>query len=242
MYILAFETTGENASVACIDEEGRIICEKSGGVRSHLQSLMPMTRSLMQKNGIGVGDISCVAASCGPGSFTGIRIGVASARAFAQAAEIPCIPVPTLQAFVYNVPEHTGLFCPILDARRGQVYGGAFFWDEKKADIGTAVEGGAYTIGEYLESLRQTASELRICDIMFFGDGIGKYRSEIIDRDAGLSAVFADDERRLQKASSAAMLALKLYREGKQVHYNEFTPMYMRKAEAERKLEAIDNG
>jgi len=213
MYILAFETTGKNASVACIDEEGELICENSDGTYNHLQSLIPMTSSLLKKSGIAVRDISCVAASAGPGSFTGIRIGVTTARAFAQAAGIPCIAVPTLQTFVYNVEDYQGLVCPMLDARREQIYGGAYIWAEDKTDIKTVIPGGAYGADEYLELL----PELGVCDIMFFGDG-------------------------MQKASSVAKMALKLWNEGKQISYGGFTPMYMRKAEAERKLEAAQNG
>ena len=160
MYILAFETTGKNASVACIDlDKGGIVTEESEVVRNHLQSLMPMTLSLMKKNGINTGDIACLAASGGPGSFTGIRIGVATARAFSQAAGIPCICVPTLKAFVYNAPDFRGLCCPIFDARRGQVYAGAYFLEEA-GDIREAVAGGAYTLEEYHELLNSKAIEL----------------------------------------------------------------------------------
>jgi len=241
MYILAFETTGEKASVACIDEKGGLICESSDGPRNHLQSLMPMTQSLLKKNGITSGDISCVAASCGPGSFTGIRIGVTTARAFAQAAGIPCIAVPTLPAFIYNIEEYNGLVCPILDARRDQVYGGAYIWNKNKTDIVTAVAGGAYGIKEYLELLSLKVSEIENCDIMFFGDGLKKYQNDIQIWGKGMPVGFAEGGNRLQKAPSAAKLALKLWNEGKRLNFNEFMPLYMRKAEAERKLEANNN-
>ena len=243
-YILAFETTGENASVACIDEEGNAALKKTDGLQSHLQSLMPMTESLMEENGIEVSDIICVAASAGPGSFTGVRIGVATARSFAQAAGIKCISVPTLPAFAYNIDakEYGGLICPVLDARREQVYGGAFFFD---GDIVEAVAGGAYSLVEYLELLGMKAADLKIPNIMFFGDGAEKYRDEInIWRDANsagelqLNAEFAEGGVGKQTAVSVAKLALKLYNEGKQVDFNAFTPVYMRKAEAERMLEA----
>ena len=209
MYILAFETTGENASVACIDEQGNITMESSEGVFKHLQSLMPMTKLLLEKNGISVSDISCVAASSGPGSFTGIRIGVSTARAFAQGAGIKCLSVPTLPTFAYNTQDYKGIACPFFDARRGQVYAGAYYLD-KNEDIIEVVRGGVYTESEYMELLKTGAAEHGISDMTFLKD---------------------------QKASSVAKLALKLFKTGKEIGYNEFMPVYMRKAEAERKLE-----
>jgi len=214
MYILAFETTGENASVACIDEKGNIVMESSGETFKHLQRLMPMTKSLLDNNGIAIKDISCVAASAGPGSFTGIRIGAVTAKAFAHAAGIPCLAVPTLPSFVYNIPDYRGLSCPVFDAKRGQIYGGAYYLDNN-ADIVEVIQGDAYDMEEYTGLLMKKAAELEMRDMMFFKD---------------------------QKASSTAKLALKLYRAGKQIHYNEFMPLYMRKAEAERKLIAGKNG
>ena len=211
MYILAFETTGKNASVACIDDKGSIVCESGDGVYNHLQSLMPMTQTLMTKNGIALKDIRCVAASVGPGSFTGIRIGVSTARAFAQAAGVPCISVPTLQTFVYNIPDYRGVCCPVFDARRGQIYGGAYSLGAE-GEIQEVVTGGAYIRDDFLEILNRKTS-----DIKYFGDGA-------------------------QSASSVAKLALELYKKGKQIDYQELIPQYMRKPEAERKLEAEKNG
>ena len=260
MYILAFETTGAQASVACIDEKGNLFAQSSEGVLNHLQNLMPMTESLLKENGIAMSDISCVAASTGPGSFTGIRIGVSSARAVAQAMNIPCISVPTLPSFSYNIENYKGLVCPILDARRNQVYGGAFYvsndsvksnlnggsgepnLNKNIGDIHEAVPGGAYDVGEYLQFLRAGIAEQGVSDILFFGDGIKVYQDKVekwqsssLNDDIRLQ--FAPKDKRGQKASSVAKLALKLYNEGKQVNYENLMPVYMRKAEAERKFE-----
>ncbi|MCL1809103.1 MAG: tRNA (adenosine(37)-N6)-threonylcarbamoyltransferase complex dimerization subunit type 1 TsaB [Clostridiales bacterium] len=242
MHILTFETTGARASVACIDENGNVFDEESEIAMSHLQSLMPMTESLLKKNGLAAEGISCVAASVGPGSFTGIRIGVSTARAFAQAMGIPCVSVPTLKSFLYNAGGCKGLVCPMLDARRNQVYGGAFAWDSN-GGILEVVEGGAYGAGEYLLLLRQGMAGRGISDAVFFGDGADACRGEITDwqrslLDDGARVAVAPESARFQKASSVAKLALKLCREGRQSSYGELMPMYMRKAEAERKLEA----
>jgi len=243
MVLLAFETTGEHASVACIDEKGNLVEQSSKGVLNHLQNVMPMTESLLKENRIMLSDLSCVAASTGPGSFTGIRIGVSSARAVAQAMNIPCLSVPTLPSFAYNIENYKGLVCPILDARRNQVYGGAFFFHEGTNEIREAVSGGAYELHEYLKLLEDAITGSQASDVLFFGDGIKGYGDEVRKwRESSLGGdvrlEFAPDDKRGQKASSAARLALKLYNEGKQVDHKNLMPVYMRKAEAERKLEA----
>ena len=212
MIILAFETTGSKASVAIIDGAGSVTEKRSAGVLNHLQSLIPMTEELFGESGITAKDITCVAVSAGPGSFTGVRIGVATARAFAQAMDIPCVAVPTLQSFLYNMENYRGWACPVLDARRGEVYSGAFSLDEEGV-IHEHIPGSACVLSGYLEALREKAEEAGAGDITFFEDG-------------------------MQRASSVARLGSKLYREGKAVSYKELTPQYMRKAEAERKLEA----
>ena len=242
MIILVFETTGAYASAACIDERGDIMEEVSAGALSHLESLMPMTEALLSKKGITAKDVSCVAVSAGPGSFTGIRIGVSTARAFAQAMAIPCVAVPTLHTFLYNIRGFSGIACPILDARRDQVYGGAFSLT-KSSGIEEYVFGGAYGIDEYLELLLKSFPEAGVKDLMFFGDGINKYRPEIEEWQrsslkSDIRLEFAGAGGMFQKASSAAILALKLYNEGRIISYPELEPVYMRKAEAERKLEA----
>jgi len=209
MHILAFETTGKNASVAVIGEDGGLALEKSEGEMNHLQSLIPMTELLMKNAGLTLKDITYIAVSAGPGSFTGIRIGVSTARALSQAMNIQCISVPSLPAFIYNMGEHTGMACPVLDARRGQVYAGAFYWEGH--EIQEAVSGGAYIYDEYMELVKKSSDKTGVRELRFFGDGD-------------------------QTASSIARLALELYRRGNLTGYGDLKPIYMRKAEAERKL------
>ena len=257
MKILVFETTGKHASVACIDETGNIIFKKSENVFSHLQSLMPLTELLMSECQLTIDDISCIATSAGPGSFTGIRIGVSTARALAQVKNIPCISVPTLESFVYNIASYKGLVCPILDARQNQVYAGAFClkslmpgdlsFVKKEAYDGSVylqevVPGGAYDINEYLMKLNSEVIGLGFSEIMFFGDGLEVYKAQIekwqcSSLTGDIRTSYAPEDKNEQTASSVAKLALKLYNEGKQINYIELKPVYMRKAEAERRLE-----
>ncbi|MFQ7473488.1 MAG: tRNA (adenosine(37)-N6)-threonylcarbamoyltransferase complex dimerization subunit type 1 TsaB, partial [Anaerovoracaceae bacterium] len=136
MYILGIETTGAFASVA-LTKDGRVIGHVRGNDRfSHLQNLMPQVESVIKENKLSIGDISALAVSCGPGSFTGIRIGVSSARALSQILDIPCASVSSLEALAMRVCESDNLndivdkkvlVCPILDARRSQVYGAGYY-------------------------------------------------------------------------------------------------------------------
>jgi len=264
MKILVFETTGKHASVACIDETGNIVHRKSENVLNHLQSLMPMTERLMSECQLTMGDISCIAVSAGPGSFTGIRIGVATARALAQVKDIPCIAVPTLESFVYNLEGYRGVVCPIFDARQSQVYAGAFYlkslmpvgisFAKKEASGGIfklqddalylqeVVPTGAYDIDEFLRRLHSEIVDSGFSEIMFLGDGLEVYKAQIESWQhqsltGDIRTLYAPDDKNEQTASSVARLALRLYNEGKQISYKELKPVYMRKAEAERKLE-----
>ena len=224
MYILALETTGAHASVAIINEEGKIAEKSSDSVLNHLQHLMPMTKELLDEEGLAIGDMTAIAASQGPGSFTGIRIGVSSARALAQVTGIETVAVPTLKAFAYNAPEFEGLICPVFDARRSQVFAAAYKWTDGK--IEEIVPGAAYALDEFLE---KTAAEG--LPRMFFGDGVKAYADRFAEDE------IAPEEIRLQMASSVAKLAKDMYEDGQAVHYENLKPDYMRKAEAERKLE-----
>ncbi|MDD3168500.1 MAG: tRNA (adenosine(37)-N6)-threonylcarbamoyltransferase complex dimerization subunit type 1 TsaB [Eubacteriales bacterium] len=239
MNILAIETTGAEASVAVIDDKGEVFMEGSDQKLNHLQNLMPMVHTLLTKRGMTIDDLEYIAVSEGPGSFTGIRIGVSSARALAQAMDLETISVPTLKSFLYNVPEYKGVICPIFDARRSQVYGGAYRWigDGEFTEV---VPGAAYDLHELLELLEAAVQPKQ--EITFFGDGILPYREQIIEwqrssLNDNIRVRFAEDGVKLQKASSVARLALEIYRAGAVKSLYDLKPVYMRKAEAERKLE-----
>ncbi len=294
MHILAIETTGAHASVSLIDEYGKVAELSSGGTLNHLQQLIPMVESLLERENVKKSELTAVAASQGPGSFTGIRIGVSTARALSQALEIPAIPVPTLKAFAYNAEACSGIICPVFDARRSQVYAGAYMWHG--GEILELVRGGAYDLAEYLTELARAVKWLisgglspcglaacavpeRIPELTFYGDGVPVYGDKIKEWQASspicdaekasesggrteadlkclaeslrgsggtgcaggvlgsLRIKFAEGEMALQRASSVAKLALDIYKAGGQVEYESLLPEYMRKSEAERKLE-----
>ena len=242
MFILSIETTGPHCSAALIDEKGGITMEKSEERLNHLQVLTPIIDKLMKEKGITKDDICAVAASRGPGSFTGIRIGVSTARALSQVWGIPCIPVPTLYAFGYSrkdeMKEDSGLVvCPVFDARRNQIYGAALMASDD--EVREEVVSGPYMLPEFLGLLEDTVLKERKKEDLtfkFLGDGVEKYEDQILSwaEEKGIKVL---PEKVYQYADSVAQVALEMYKKGETVGFNSFEPEYMRKAEAQRKLE-----
>ena len=228
MYILAIETTGPQASAAIINEKGEVREEISERTLSHLQNLVPMVDSVLTKSDLTIKDVDYIAVSQGPGSFTGIRIGVSTGRALAQGANKPLLGIPTLKAFAYNLEGCTDLICPIFDARRDQVYGGIYHWEGE--DLVQDLEDGAYDVPEFTvkaKELCETAGKA----LRLFGDGTKKY-GHLFE-----NANIAPDEVLLQRASSVAKLALASLKDNAACSYNDLKPVYLRQAEAQRKLE-----
>lgn len=230
MYILAIETTGAFASVALMKDD-KIIGHISGNDRfSHLQNLMPQVETVIKENGLSIGDIELIAVSNGPGSFTGIRIGVSTARALSQVLGIPCVAVPSLDALALRGADFAKddvLVCPMLDARRSQVYAGGYFI--KEGFPVEEIEAGPYMLDEFL------AKAVEYPRILVLGDAIDKYAEKMAEiRPEGTET--ASEDIRYQEASCVAMLGAKIYEEKGGLSYNQLQPEYMRIAEAERKL------
>lgn len=230
MYVLGIETTGAFASAALIDDD-RVLGYVKGTDRfSHLQNLMPQIESILRECGVALKDIDVIAVSCGPGSFTGIRIGVSSARALSQVLGTPCVTVSSLEALVMNAVGKAGenvLVCPMLDARRSQVYAGGYFlengWPVEK------IKAGPYMLDEFLQKAQEYDS------ILLMGDATDTYAEKMAEiRPEGAETVAADIK--YQDAVAVARLGAKIYAEKGGLAYNQVEPDYMRIAEAERKL------
>ena len=234
MYILAIETTGAYASAALLrggeGMEPAVLDVIHGNDRfSHLQNLPPQLAELLEKNALSISDIGAVAVSRGPGSFTGIRIGVATARALSQALGIPCIGVSSLEALAMRAGTQAEpvLICPILDARRSQVYGGGF--TIRQGVPVCEVPEGSYLIDEFLDLIGDRQQ------VLFLGDGIDTCGEKIRER-RGDRDLFADRESRYQDAGTVAARGWQLWQEGKVQDHLTLQPEYLRMAEAERKL------
>ena len=240
MYILAIETTGPYGSAAIIDEKGQVKgYADSRHTLSHLKDLIPMVGEVCSQAGIAKSEINIVAPSVGPGSFTGIRIGVSTARALAQAMNIKCIAVPTLDAFVFKTEvqrakaEDEIVACSIINARRGQVYGMAEAY----------MQAGPYMLTDVLEDIREKIIPAGK-KVLFLGDGVDAYAAKIEEALAeyGEAFIYAGEDYRYQDAASVGQWALAEIEarglENCALSVEQLLPEYMRKAEAEQKLEA----
>lgn len=248
--ILAIETTGPLASVALSGVQGPVEGQErlEEGVLelvnqthySHLEEIAPMVKEILQTAGMQPEELDAIAVSRGPGSFTGIRIGMATAKAFAQVWNKPIVCVPTLASFAFLDADPQAiegfpagrdpLICPLFDARRSQVYAGVYRPGCKDAVLAD----GAYDVPDYLEKLGALLGDANAA--VFFGNGCDAYRETL--ENSGLPHVFAPQHVKFQLAHADLKLALELYKEGKQTDCYNAQPEYLRLAEAERKLKA----
>ncbi len=230
MNILAIETTGALASAAIIDNDECVHEVVSEMGMTHLRNLIPLVDEVLSDCDMKLSDIDGIAVSRGPGSFTGIRIGVTTAKALAQVLGVKVAEVPTLEALAMNFWNFDWIICPILDARRNQVYSAAYKFDgENQHEI---YPEGAYQLEEVIEKLRGKGP------VIFSGDGVSNesIRAQIEDA-LGKDAFFASPLKRVQTAEMVAVLGLEIHKAGKAVSYFEAQPEYLRKSEAERNLE-----
>ena len=153
MYILSIETTGRYGSAALIDSCGRISSKNSHEEMNHLKDIMLLADECLKAEGIGTNSIDAVAASIGPGSFTGIRIGVSTARGIAEMLNIPCISISSLEGMAALADTHVGeevrFFATIINARRGQLYGALF--ERNGTSYNAVLSERQYMIDEFLE-------------------------------------------------------------------------------------------
>lgn len=224
MKILAVETTGPYCSVAVLDDDNNLTEVNGREVMGHLKNLTPMIQEGLAQSGLKLDDMDFIAVSEGPGSFTGIRIGVSTARALGQALGKKIMPVPTLAAFGCGECEGDVTVCPMLDARRSQVYAGAY------RDMEEIITGGPYMLDEFMEMLKPEDN------LLFVGDGVTRYKDAIVswaEENGKLYQMRADS----QSAGYVAELAAGIFEargSAALLTYEEVRPRYMRIPEAER--------
>ncbi|MBQ7793271.1 MAG: tRNA (adenosine(37)-N6)-threonylcarbamoyltransferase complex dimerization subunit type 1 TsaB, partial [Clostridia bacterium] len=222
---LAVDTSSGVASAAIV-EDNKLVCEcVLNNKLTHSQTLMPMIESVLKKSEMTVSDIDLFVAVTGPGSFTGLRIGVSAVKALAHAANKECVGVSTLEAMAYNLPFSNALVCPIMDARRGEVYNAVYrFESERPTEIRPM---RALSIDELLADIKSLDEQT-----VFLGDGLPVFKDKISTVLGGL-ALFAPANLNAQMAASAAVAAMTK----ETVKYNKLSPVYLRKSQAERERE-----
>ena len=170
MKILVLESSGLVASVAVVTEEKLIGEYTTNFKKTHSQTLLPMMDTLLKMIGIPVQEMDAIAVSGGPGSFTGLRIGSATAKGLGLALSIPIISVPTVDAIAYNLCGTDAVVCPLMDARRNQTYTGLYTFD---GDQMKCISGQkAVMLGEIIDEINQLGRK-----VIFLGDGVPVFKN-----------------------------------------------------------------
>lgn len=225
--MLSVDSSAAPASV-CLTEDGRVIADyylHTGF--THSQTLMSMTESVLNIAARSASDIDVYAVNSGPGSFTGVRIGVSAVKGMAYAADKPCVEVSTLMSMAYNFLGSHTIVCACMDARRNQVYNALFRVDGVK--IERLCEDRAISIDDLLTELQTLDGE-----IILVGDG-----AELVSHNTDdVSIQLAAPHHRYQRASSVAAAALEKYNRGESVSPAALTPRYLRLSQAERERNA----
>ena len=233
MLILAFETSAKAASVA-LTENGKLLGEsyQNTGL-THSQTLMVMAEDVLKQCGKTAQEVDAVAVAAGPGSFTGVRIGVAAAKGFAWGKEIPCYGVSTLEAMAESLGVYDGYVCPCMDARRSQVYNALF--RAEGGELKRISEDRAIALAELKTELEELAGP-----IFLVGDGANLCYNTLKSQVPGL--VRPPEHRVHQRAVGVAILAQRLADAGIAPSGGELNPNYLRLSQAEReKLERMQN-
>ena len=222
MKILAIDTSALTASVAVLEDEtlkGEITFTTA---LTHSETIMPMIDKLLEGVCMKPSDIDIFACSNGPGSFTGLRIGIGTIKGLSYGADKKAVGVSTLLALAYNVPYPDFLICPIMDARRGQVYNALYRYEN--GSMVCEKEPRALSLDELLSTLNEKT--------IFVGDGVARYRTAITEK-MGDNAFFAPPNLCLGHASSVALAAM----HEKALDASSLTAVYLRKPQAERERE-----
>lgn len=229
--ILGIDTTTLACSVALLQEDA-LLAEFTLNIRkTHSERLLPLIDTLLKESTIERERLQAVAVAAGPGSFTGIRIGVSTARALAQGLEIPAVGLSTLQALAEGVAAPGALICPLLDARRSEVYS-ALYRREAAAQgrLEMLIPPAAMVLASFMGRLKTHGEP-----ILFTGEGLYTYGSYITET-LGAQAILLPPPQRLCRAALVALCGQRILSCNPDPSYEELLPLYLRRPEAERRL------
>lgn len=232
MRILAMDSSGLVASVAVVEagaiEEVTVAEYTVNYKKTHSQTLLPMLDDVAKMIELDLDTIDAIAVAAGPGSFTGLRIGSATAKGLGLALSKPLIHVPTLHGLAYNLCGSDKIVCPIMDARRGQVYTGIYEFEENELVV---------LEDQMAVSIEELGRKLCAYDreVVFLGDGVPVFCEALAERImAGVRISFAPAHMNRQRAAAIGALAIRYYRAGKTESAAEHQPDYLRVSQAER--------
>lgn len=243
MKILAIDTSGPNCSVSILENNSVIGDFTIHNGITHSQNLVPMIEQVQRFTNLDLNDIDIFACSIGPGSFTGLRIGLATIKGFAISLQKKVIGVPTLLSLAYNVSQFNGTICALLDARNNNVYAGLYRkQDDHKINlIGDYISDSIDTL---IQAIKQQDSAI---PILFVGDGVEVYKEKLINEltstlENPYTLSFAPAHQNGQYALSVARAANDMASCNEFSDYHALTPLYLKKSQAERMLETKKEG
>lgn len=234
MKLLAIDSSGLTASVAVL-ESGLMSSEYTVTYKkTHSQTLLPMIDTVTAMLNLDLSEIDAIAIAKGPGSFTGLRIGSATAKGLAFVLKKPIIPVPTVDAIAYNLYGTSALICPLMDARRNQTYTGIYTFEQKENTMEFCIlsEQKAVSLEEILEEVNKLAKK-RNTEVIFLGDGVSVFKEQIV-KQVTVPYSFAPEHVMRQRAGAVGVLAMAYYRQGIYEQAEEHAPEYLRLSQAER--------
>ena len=226
MKILGLDSSGIVASVAIVEDDVLIAEYTVNYKKTHSQTLLPMLDEIAKMTELDLNSIDAIAVAAGPGSFTGLRIGSATAKGLGLALKKPLIAIPTVEGLAYNLYDISGLICPIMDARRKQVYTGFYRFTDHQLKV--VEDQMAVPMETVIEKLNQYGEA-----VTFLGDGVPVFH-ELIAEKMTVPYSFAPAHVNKQRAAAVAALGEIYYRQGKTETAMEHVPDYLRVSQAER--------
>ncbi|MEI6132025.1 MAG: tRNA (adenosine(37)-N6)-threonylcarbamoyltransferase complex dimerization subunit type 1 TsaB [Bacillota bacterium] len=228
MKILAVDTASSTASVAVLSD-GLVIGEFSiNNKNTHSVNLMPMISELMKRLGLAAEDIDYYAVSVGPGSFTGLRIGISVIKGIAYSVNKPVVAVSTLDALAHGSVERSNIICPMMDARNNQVFTAIYTSDGSR--IERISEYLVIEVGELLQMLKEYDS------VVFKGDGASLHENTIKEMKHE-GALFAKTGNNLNRAVDVSLLAKEKILKNESIEAAQLKAFYLRKSQAEQQME-----
>ena len=235
MRVLAIDSSGLTATVGIVEDTQTIAEYTVNYKKTHSQTLLPMIDEMTRMVDLDLSTLDAIAVAGGPGSFTGLRIGSATAKGLGLALNKPIISVPTLEGIACNFYGTDAIICPMMDARRQQVYTGIYhFAGGTEFEELVAQEAGP--VEDIIKKCNELGQKLGK-PVIFLGDGVPVYK-DIIEELCNAEYSYAPAHLSRQRAGAVAIRAMKLYEEGKAEPASDHAPIYLRKSQAERELEA----
>jgi tRNA threonylcarbamoyladenosine biosynthesis protein TsaB len=226
MKLLALDSSGLVASVAIVTEDSLLAEYTVNYKKTHSQTLLPMLDEIVRMVDVELSEMDAIAVAAGPGSFTGLRIGSATAKGLGLALQKPIIPVPTLNGLAYNLFGSDKLICPMMDARRNQVYTGLYEFSGKELRV--IKEQMAADIEDILEEINQLGRT-----VIFLGDGTAVYE-KIIDSNMKIPYEIAPLHMNRQRAGAIGALGMLMFQNNQIEQAEDHEPVYLRQSQAER--------